>query len=278
MKITILLILTILAPSLPAVEIIAHRGASHDAPENTLAAVNLAWKRNADAVEVDVYLSRDKKIVVIHDQDTARTTGHRGLVHRQTWAQLRKLDAGAWKAPQWKSEPIPSLEQVLKTIPKSKRLFIEIKCGPEIVPPLAILLAKTKTPAAQTAIIAFSLEVCTAAKKRLPALEVFYLKHLKQNPETAQWPAIAPTLAAAKTAQARRHQHRLQRPNPHPRLRPLPPPNPNPNPPPKTQPLRLDHQHPHPSPPTHHHRLPRNHHRPPRLHPPPAEKALNKRA
>ncbi|MFP6902401.1 MAG: glycerophosphodiester phosphodiesterase family protein [Verrucomicrobiia bacterium] len=201
MKITILLILTILAPSLPAVEIIAHRGASHDAPENTLAAVNLAWKRNADAVEIDVYLSRDKKIVVIHDQDTARTTGHRGLVHRQTWAQLRKLDAGAWKAPQWKSEPIPSLEQVLKTIPKSKRLFIEIKCGPEIVPPLAILLAKTKTPAAQTAIIAFSLEVCTAAKKRLPALEVFYLKHLKQNPETAQWPAIAPTLAAAKTAQ-----------------------------------------------------------------------------
>jgi len=200
MKSTILSILLILVSTLPAVEIIAHRGASHDAPENTLAAVNLAWKRNADAVEIDVYLSRDKKIVVIHDQDTGRTTGHRGLVREQTWAQLRKLDAGAWKAPQWKGEPIPSLEQVLKTIPKSKRLFIEIKCGPEIVPPLAELLAKTKTPAAQTAIIAFSLEVCTAAKKRLPALEVFYLKHLKQNPETAQWPVIAPTLADAKAA------------------------------------------------------------------------------
>jgi len=195
-----LTILPILIQNLTAVEIIAHRGASHDAPENTLAAVNLAWQRNADAVEIDVYLSRDKKIVVIHDQNTARTTGHRGLVHKQTWAQLAKLDAGAWKAPQWKGEPIPSLEAILKTIPQGKRIFIEIKCGPEIVPPLAKLLAHTKTPAAQTAIIAFSLEVCTTVKKRLPALDVFYLKHLKQNPETAQWPALAPTLAAAKTA------------------------------------------------------------------------------
>ena len=102
MKFTILSILLILVPTLPAVEIIAHRGASYDAPENTLAAITLAWKRNADAVEIDVYLSRDKKIVVIHDQDTARTTGHHGLVHEQTWAQLRMLDAGAWKAPKWK--------------------------------------------------------------------------------------------------------------------------------------------------------------------------------
>ena len=83
---------------------------------------------------------------------------------------------------------------------RGKYLVIEIKCGPEIVPPLAKLLAKPTTSRAQTAIIAFSLEVCTAAKKRLPALEVFYLKHLKQNPETAQWPAIVPTLADTKAA------------------------------------------------------------------------------
>ena len=85
-----------------AVEIIAHRGASHDAPEHTLSAVSLGWKRNADAVEVDVYLSKDGKIVVIHDENTKRTTGHDGLVHKMTWAQLQKLDAGNWKNKKFK--------------------------------------------------------------------------------------------------------------------------------------------------------------------------------
>ena len=55
--------------------IIAHRGESYDAPENTLASINLAWKRKADAVEVDVQLTKDKKIVVIHDNSTLRTGG-----------------------------------------------------------------------------------------------------------------------------------------------------------------------------------------------------------
>ena len=100
-----------------AVEIIAHRGASHDAPENTLAAVRLGWKRNADAVEVDVYLSKDGKIVVIHDENTKRTTGHDGLVHKMTWAQLRQLDAGSWKNKKFKGEPIPLLSHLLETIP-----------------------------------------------------------------------------------------------------------------------------------------------------------------
>ena len=87
----------VFALDVAAVEIIAHRGASYDAPENTLASVQLGWERNADAVEVDVYLSKDRKIVVIHDENTKRTTGHDGLVHKMTWAQLRQLDAGSWK-------------------------------------------------------------------------------------------------------------------------------------------------------------------------------------
>lgn len=57
--------------------LIAHRGSSYEAPENTLGAVNLAWEQNADAVEVDVHLSLDNKVVVIHDSDTYRTTGEK---------------------------------------------------------------------------------------------------------------------------------------------------------------------------------------------------------
>ena len=63
------------ANSAQAVEIIGHRGASFDAPENTLASVNLAWKQNADAVEIDIYLSRDGHIVAVHDETTKRYGG-----------------------------------------------------------------------------------------------------------------------------------------------------------------------------------------------------------
>ncbi|MBC8001501.1 MAG: glycerophosphodiester phosphodiesterase, partial [Opitutaceae bacterium] len=55
-----------------AMEIIAHRGASFDAPENTLAAMNLAWKQKADAVELDIHLTKDGRVIVIHDFDTKR--------------------------------------------------------------------------------------------------------------------------------------------------------------------------------------------------------------
>ncbi len=164
-----------------AVEIIAHRGASHDAPENTLASVQLGWERNADAVEVDVYLSKDGRIVVIHDENTKRTTGHDGLVHKMTWAQLRQLDAGNWKNKKFKGEPIPLLSQLLETIPNGKYLVIEIKCGPEIIQPLAALLKKTKTPPSKTAIISFSYGVVVAAKKQFPKRAVYYLASVKQN-------------------------------------------------------------------------------------------------
>ena len=184
-----------------AVEIIAHRGASHDAPENTLASVQLGWERNADAVEVDVYLSKDGKIVVIHDENTKRTTGHDGLVHKMTWAQLQKLDAGSWKNKKFKGEPIPLLSQLLETIPNGKYLVIEIKCGPEIIQPLVALLKKTKTPPSKTAIISFSFEVVAAAKKQFPKRPVYFLSGVKQNKTTQRWePAVETLVKKARDA------------------------------------------------------------------------------
>ena len=79
------------------VEIIAHRGASYDAPENTLESVNLGWAQGADAVEVDVYLSKDGHIVVHHDPDTKKLTGVDRKVEAPTLAELRHLDVGARK-------------------------------------------------------------------------------------------------------------------------------------------------------------------------------------
>src|SRR5262245_65624278 len=102
-------------------EIIAHRGASHDAPENTLAAVRLAWEQGADAVEVDVQLSKDGKLVVIHDDNTKRSGGFARKVRAQTLDELRRLDVGRWKGKRWAGEKIPTLDVVLEAVRSEER-------------------------------------------------------------------------------------------------------------------------------------------------------------
>jgi glycerophosphoryl diester phosphodiesterase len=128
-----------------AVEIIGHRGASHDAPENTLASIRLAWKQNADASETDVHLTKDGQIVVIHDFNTRRVGGRNRKVVDQTLAELKQLDVGRWKGEQWAGERIPTLAEYLAAIPDGKRLLIEIKCGPEIVPRLVQVIREARS-------------------------------------------------------------------------------------------------------------------------------------
>ena len=111
-------------------EIIAHRGASFDAPENTLAAVNLAWQQGADAVEFDIHLTKDGRLVALHDDSTGRTAGLDRPVAEQTLAELQQLDVGQWKDARFVGEPIPTLEALLATVPSGKRVFVEVKCGP----------------------------------------------------------------------------------------------------------------------------------------------------
>ena len=77
--------------------IIAHRGSSYDAPENTLPAVNLAWSQNSDAVEVDVHLTKDNYLVVIHDNDTERTGGIKKRIRETNLIDLQNIDVGNWK-------------------------------------------------------------------------------------------------------------------------------------------------------------------------------------
>src|SRR5690606_25135252 len=99
------------------VEVIAHRGASHDAPENTLAAVNLAWEMGADAVEFDVHLTSDGHLVSIHDKDTKRVAGTKKVVAETTLAEVQELDVGTWKDGAFAGETSPSIDAVLATIP-----------------------------------------------------------------------------------------------------------------------------------------------------------------
>lgn len=177
----------VMTGSTPAVEIVAHRGASHDAPENTLAAVKLAWERDADGVEVDVYLTKDGRIAVLHDKTTKRTTGVDRPVAEMTLSEVRELDAGSWKDPRWKGERIPSLEEVLDLFPPGKKMYVEVKCGPEIVPELERVLKATGRIGKGLVVIGFGLETVRAIKERMPALTVYWLSGWEKDKETGRW-------------------------------------------------------------------------------------------
>lgn len=170
----------------PKVEIVAHRGASFDAPENTVAAIELAWKQNADASEFDVLLTKDGKLVVIHDATTKRTAGVDLKVVDSTLAELRKLDAGAWKDKKFAGEKLPTLDEMLATVPAGKRVFIEIKCGPEAVPEMDRVLKASKLKPEQAVVISFNADVVAASKKLRPDLQALWIVSLQPKGQKAR--------------------------------------------------------------------------------------------
>ena len=148
--------------------IVAHRGASWDAPENTLAAFRLAWDQQADAVELDLRLSGDGRLMVHHDADTRRTCGRRLVIANSSIEQLGELDAGRWKASAWAGERIPELAEVIATTPPGRALMIELKSGPEIVPALSRVLLSCGLANSQITLMAFDVETMRQVKRALP--------------------------------------------------------------------------------------------------------------
>lgn len=112
----------------PSVEIIAHRGYSALAPENTLAAVEIAIEAGADAIEWDVRFAACGTPVLFHDADLSRTSDGVGAVSRYTLSQLQKLDAGRWFGAEFAGERIPSMaEAIALTRGRVKRVYTEVK-------------------------------------------------------------------------------------------------------------------------------------------------------
>jgi glycerophosphoryl diester phosphodiesterase len=130
--------------------VIGHRGALGHAPENTRASFEKAWRLGADAVECDVHLSRDGRLVVIHDETLDRTTNGRGLVRRRTWKELARLDAGRWFGARFKGERLWHLEDLLAWARRKKsragkpfQVIIEIKNKPVPCPGIAEAVVET---------------------------------------------------------------------------------------------------------------------------------------
>jgi glycerophosphoryl diester phosphodiesterase len=119
--------------NLPTPLYIAHRGLSARFPENTLAAFNGAADAGAHMIELDVSLSRDRRLVVLHDDTVDRTTNGNGAVKALTLDALGRLDAGSWFDPRFKGERLPTLAQVLDTA--RGRLMVNIEIKPEAFEP-----------------------------------------------------------------------------------------------------------------------------------------------
>jgi glycerophosphoryl diester phosphodiesterase len=107
--------------------VVAHRGSSGTAPENTMAAFKLAIDAGVDMLELDIRMTKDFHLVVIHDRDVRRTTGGTGFVWDLTLQDLRFLDAGSWFSPRFRGERIPTLREVISMLPAHVGLNIEVK-------------------------------------------------------------------------------------------------------------------------------------------------------
>ena len=161
---------------------IAHRGASYLAPENTVAAANLAWELGADAVEVDVYLTKDNRVMVIHDKDTKRTcSGKKNLTIKDSPSMLlRDLDAGVWKGDEFEGEKIPFLKEIIETVPEGKKVVVEVKCGSEIIPALKRCV-ENSNKADQIVFISFGWKTILDIQDEFPENKCYWLSSSKSG-------------------------------------------------------------------------------------------------
>jgi glycerophosphoryl diester phosphodiesterase len=175
--------------------VVAHRGASAEGPENTLAAFRLALEQGAPAVECDVHLSADGFPVVIHDETVDRTTNGKGAVAALTRAALRRLDAGSWRGNRFAGEPIPTLEETLDLCAGRARLFIELKAGraqEERVRLVDVTLeAVAGAPRTEVAVISFDPEVVALVARRRPDLPLGLLWGFRHPPLPKSLAALA---------------------------------------------------------------------------------------
>ncbi len=161
--------------------IVGHRGASYDAPENTLAAFREAFVQGADGIEADFYFTTDDQIVCIHDADTLRTGGQKKVVGQSSLAELQSLEYGSWLDSKFAGEPLPTFKQVMQCVPDGKLFVIELKTGPEIVPLLKSELDAITIGKRKLLIIAFDAATVAACKTALPNVRVHWLTSFKEK-------------------------------------------------------------------------------------------------
>jgi len=148
---------------MPERGICAHRGAMDTHPENTLAAFQEAIRLGAHMIEFDVQITRDSKLVVMHDKTVDRTTNGTGLVSELTLEEIKKLDAGSWKSQQFTGEQVPTLKEALEIIPHNIWLNIHLKGGEKLGEATAKILISAGR--INQGVIACQMDAARGAKK-----------------------------------------------------------------------------------------------------------------
>lgn len=159
--------------------IIAHRGASACAPENTIAAFRAARDQNADGVELDVQLTLDRIVVVVHDRTLLRTTGSRRRVSSMTAREIRKLDCGSWFHGSFASQRVPTLVEVLIELRGKMIVNVEMKRnagGNALVRSVVDAITSTRTQR-QVILSSFDHRLLSLARRIAPEVERATLMH-----------------------------------------------------------------------------------------------------
>jgi glycerophosphoryl diester phosphodiesterase len=164
--------------------IIAHRGISFDLPENSLSAFNASWAVGVDGIEGDFHLTRDGSIVCIHDDNTSRVCNKNLVICNSTLQELKELNLQC-EGKNHLNIKIPTLTEVLKTVPSGKKIFIEIKCGVEILSPLVKELSRSKINSNQVVIISFDRQVVKELKEMAPEYKALLLYSYEEGREVS---------------------------------------------------------------------------------------------
>jgi len=184
------------------VRIVAHRGASKEAPENTLPAFALAWEQGADAIEGDFHLTRDGHIVCLHDSNTKKVADRNLVVADSTLAALRTLDVGLSHGQAFRGTVIPTLSEVFATVPDRRLIYVEIKCGPEIVPRLLEEIEKSQLQRKQIVVISFQKGVIRRVEAKAPDLKTMWLSGFRKDQTGRITPTAAEVLATLRSIKA----------------------------------------------------------------------------
>ena len=182
--------------------IVAHRGASRDAPGNTIPAFQLAWEQGADAIEADFHLSKDGEIVCFHDADTERVAGTQLVVRQSTLAELKQLDVGATHGVAFNGTRIPTIAEVFATIPQGKKIFIEVKCGAEIIPTLLNEIDQSGLTQEQIVVISFNKQVIQQLKIKAPQYKASWSCSFNKQETGEITPSLATVLKTLRQIQA----------------------------------------------------------------------------
>lgn len=158
---------------------ISHRGESHDAPENTLAAFKLSMERNTGGMECDVHLTTDGKVVVGHDNSTWRMGNRRMLIESSSYAELQTITVSAGFENVYPGEKIPLLSETFQYLGAGREYYIELKgSNPELIPAVAEEVKKSGIDPKQIVFIAFNEDMVKGIKQAMPQYCALWLNSL----------------------------------------------------------------------------------------------------